>query len=104
MKAIIVCLSVCMCALHANAQSTNNTPVKVNTKPVKGYYSIYKNEAKLSAPVTATVKYQSTTPRKGYYAIGNNNSKLIKAANDARKKPAIKKGYYSIGNNKQKLK
>lgn len=92
----------------------------VTSAPLKGYYSIGNNAAKLQSAAGVQVasglraSKVKTTPvvQKGYYASGNNNAKLgelisFEEADPSgqtkyRAKPV--KGYYAIGRNADKLK
>lgn len=94
----------------------NDRPVSA---PVKGYYSIGNNAAKLQSPSNGQVvsnlrtsnKKTASEVKKGYYATGNNNEKLgsqisfeeVKPSGQTNFKARPTKGYYSIGRNADKL-
>jgi hypothetical protein len=88
--------------------------------PLKGYYSIGNNAAKLNSPTSGQIasgleiSKSKTVPKvqKGYYATGNNKAKLtgqisfeeVKSSGQTNYKAKPAKGYYSIGRNADKLK
>lgn len=118
LSATLLSLSISSYAQKADGQTkTNQQPTPA---PLKGYYSIGNNAAKLNTPANGQVSSglrisrKKTAPevQKGYYATGNNNTKLtrqitfeeVRPSGQTRYKARPTKGYYSIGRNADKLK
>jgi hypothetical protein len=121
--AIILSASLLSVSFSSNAQKSPEqvrSNQSVTSAPLKGYYSIGNNAAKLQSAtggqVTSGLRANKVktkpTVQKGYYATGNNNTKLAEQVSfeevapsgqtKYRAKPV--KGYYSIGRNANKLK
>lgn len=121
--AIILSASLLSVSFSSHAQKSPERVKSyqpVTSAPLKGYYSIGNNAAKLQSASGAQVvsglqaNKMKTTPavQKGYYATGNNNAKLgeqisfeeVAPAGQAKYRAKPVKGYYSIGRNADKLK
>ena len=118
LSTFLICLSLSSYA--QKAASRVETYQQPGLAPVKGYYSIGNNAAKLNTPATGQVfsglkiSSKKTAPeaQKGYYATGNNNKKLtrqitfeeVQPSGQTKYKAKPTKGYYSIGRNADKLK
>jgi hypothetical protein len=120
--ALILSVSLLSISFSSDAQKVAGQPGEYHpvSIPLKGYYSIGNNAAKLQSPASGQVfsglrvskKKTVSTVQKGYYATGNNQAKLGEQISfeevgpsgqtNYRAKPT--KGYYSIGRNANKLK
>ena len=118
----LIVASLLTLSFSAHAQKVAE-PVKRSQSaaaPLKGYYSIGNNAAKLKSSASGQVasglrtsQYQTAPEvKKGYYATGNNKAKLarqisfeeVQPTGQTKYKAKPTKGYYSIGRNADKLK
>lgn len=95
-------------AMFVAAQTGEGYTKHQSNAPMKGYYSIGNNAARLPAGQHIPIKDVDSEPqKKGYYAIAQNNKKqqttFVLQSNTTKRTPQIRKGYYSIGRNEEKL-